>query len=206
MKIREVAIIVVFVFLGFIIRVFIGAYTEFHRAEALLKEGKKEDAIFHYERAIHWYIPLAGFAEASAMRLIKIAEEAEENGDIDNALFVYQVLRSAFYSVRSFYIPGKEWIKICDEKIALLFAKKASDEKKMEEIREEMLKKLKSSKDPDPLWSLISIAGLFGWMGSVFIWYVFGYDTKKRIKFGIISSITFVFSYGLWLLGLLKAH
>ena len=63
-----------------------------------------------------------------------------QKNDSENALNAYRLLRGAFYSVRSFYTPGKFWILRCNEKIAVLMAKQpATSESEKTKTYEERL-------------------------------------------------------------------
>jgi len=140
--------IIVVMFIMVFVKVYIGSIKEFKRGEEAMESRDYNEAITHYERSIHWYTPLNSYVARSAKRLWEIGTLAEENGNNDLALIAYRSLRSSFYAVRSFYIPYKEWIDKCDDKISHLVALKRpyseSDKKKSyNQKKEESLKILK---------------------------------------------------------------
>ncbi|MEM7828076.1 MAG: hypothetical protein QW561_01905 [Candidatus Aenigmatarchaeota archaeon] len=207
--IYELLLLLFIVFSGFIIRVYIGSMMEFRKAEKLYSEGMIEDALFHYERAIHWYMPVFGYSEIAAKRMWEIGMKAESEGNKNLALSAYQGLRSSFYSVRSFYQPGKKWIDLCDEKIIALFVKKeggasGDDDNEIARFRA----KLKTNRDPDPLWAAVSIFGLFGWISAtvLFIWFGIGKEQKLNARISAITAVMFLSCYALWIIGMLRAH
>ena len=86
-------------------------------AEEHLAKKELSMAVTHYERALHWFLPFSQTPYQAAEKLWGIAED-----QYVEALKTYRILRSAFYSVRSFYTPGENWIHLCNEKIAHLMA------------------------------------------------------------------------------------
>ena len=66
------------------------------------------------------YTPASPLVERSAQRLWDLGETAQQRGDVARALIAYRSLRSSFYAVSGLYAPGKEWIRRCDARIAVL--------------------------------------------------------------------------------------
>ncbi len=94
----------------------------YNDAEAALKGKKYKDAITSYEWTIRMYTPLSGEVEDACEKLWFIADKYEKEGQLDLALIAYRSLRSSIYSIKSFYLPYGEWIKLTDEKIKGLLA------------------------------------------------------------------------------------
>ena len=95
-------------------------WSQFDKGEAAEKGGDLTLAIAGYEAAIHMYTPFSPLVESAAERLWRIAGEAEKRGDRQRALIACRALLSSFYAAKWLVQPGEEWIKRCDEKIAVL--------------------------------------------------------------------------------------
>jgi hypothetical protein len=95
-------------------------WSQFNKGEAALAAHDTIAAIAGYGSAIHMYTPFSPLVERSAQRLWQITLSCEGNGDPERALVACRSLRSSFYSVRWLHQPGKEWIALCDAKIAEL--------------------------------------------------------------------------------------
>lgn len=95
---------------------------QFARGEQALTRGDYIAAIAGYESAMHMYTPGSSLVQRSAGKLWEIGGDFERAGDKERALIAYRSLRSSFYAVRGFSVPGKEWISRCDGKIARLAA------------------------------------------------------------------------------------
>jgi hypothetical protein len=93
---------------------------QFAKGEQALARGDYIAAIAGYEAAIHMYTPGSSLVEKSAEKLWRMAENFERVGDSERAVITYQALRSSFYAVRGFSVPGSEWISRCDVKLAEL--------------------------------------------------------------------------------------
>lgn len=95
-------------------------HTQFDKGERAFQAGELVGAVAGYEAAIHMYTPGSSIVETSAQKLWGIAQAHEARGDVQRALIAYRALRSSFYSVKWLSQPGEEWIRRCDERIAVL--------------------------------------------------------------------------------------
>ena len=95
-------------------------HVQFDKGEKGLAAGDFLAAVAGYESAIHMYTPASPLVERSAQRLWDLGETAQQRGDVARALIAYRSLRSSFYAVSGLYAPGKEWIRRCDARIAVL--------------------------------------------------------------------------------------
>ena len=105
-----------------LIKIYLNAVDELEKADAFFDQKDFAQAATHYERSIRWHLPGSGLQDRAAEGLWEVASNHEAAGDHERALNDYRLLRSAFYSVRSFYTPGQKWIDRCNEKIAGLMA------------------------------------------------------------------------------------
>ena len=210
-KVLVVVLSLCLLFLMIYLKVFLSSRQEFHTAEEAKITGDYQNAIKHYERAILWYLPLGGYVHSSAEALWELAEMLESE-DRKLALEAYRSLRSAFYASRSFYTPGLPWINRSDKKIAGLMAEadpySEEDQKKsLEQRTQEALAILKKPMKPDPLWSIVVVVGLLGWVSGVllFILKAFRGGTQVMLKQGFLWGTVVVFFYALWIVGMMRA-
>jgi hypothetical protein len=95
--------------------------TYFNEGEKLFQEGQLLDAITSFETSAHAYTPYNSYVKRSMERMWEIGTRFEaEKEEPDYALIAYRSLRSSVYAIRSLYMPYKEWIPRCDEKIRKL--------------------------------------------------------------------------------------
>ena len=114
---RQIALVLLVMFVMVWGRACYFQQNHYSDAEAALKEKKYKDAITSYEWTIRMYTPLSGEVEDACEKLWFIAGEYEKKRQLDLALIAYRSLRSSIYSIKSFYLPYGEWIKLTDEKI-----------------------------------------------------------------------------------------
>lgn len=179
-------------------RVYYGSYQSYREGMVHLENQSLIRAITYFDRSIHWYTPLNPWVEKSAERLWDIGEQAEKEGDTRLALIAYRTIRQGFYAARSVYQPGKDWIQRSEKRIAQLVHQESS----------ELSSPLPSQEiqDPDVLWSIVVVLGLFGWIGSMFgvIMAQWGPWREKESWLGYRSpwiGAFFVFLL-LWLIGM----
>lgn len=215
MKWKPILVIILFaIFLltfSIAIKIYLNAELEYKRANTLFAQNKLAEAMTHYERSIQWFLPGLSLQNRAAEGLWNVGEKYEANGDTENALAAYRLLRGAFYSARSFYTPGKTWIDRCNEKIATLMAGQSASSgaekaKTFAERRAENLKILSADKSPRNQWAVLAVIGFFGWIACALLFVV-----KAISKTGKVSArpaiawiAGFIVFYGLWILGLLN--
>ncbi|MBI2890133.1 MAG: hypothetical protein HYY13_05040 [Nitrospirae bacterium] len=171
-----------------------------------------EEAVARYERAARWYVPGARHVGVSLGRLWEIGEMLEGAGEPRTARQVYERLRSSIYAIRSTYTPHAEWLDRCDRKIAALMASEppfGEDEsrKSFEEREREHYELLKRDYTPGVFWSIVIEIGFWGWIGCLvgFFWHALGEDGRWIGRRALAWLGGIVVSYGVWVLGLIKA-
>ena len=187
-------------------KVVIESRGEFMKAAAMEADGLDEEAVVHYGRAIRWYAPVNPYVRRSAEALWRIADGMERGGDPEGALRSFRELRSALYSVRHVTSPYAETIGRAEERIAALAARQgeaAGDR----ETYDRILGQLRERTGPDPLWSIVLVAGFLGWIGSVFafIWKVLGDEASGRMRRALVWSISFAGFFLIWIIGMMRA-
>ena len=95
-------------------------WVQYSRGKAAEAANNPIVAIAGYESAIHMYTPGSPLVEQSAQALWRIGQQLEAAKDTERALIAYRALRSSFFASRSFFLPGQEWIRRCNEKIVPL--------------------------------------------------------------------------------------
>jgi len=211
MKMRVIQIGVVFVaILGVLVfRMNYESKKEYYLGEKAHRAGKVEEAISHFDRALHWYYPGNPHIEVAAQGLWKIGQSVEgPNRKI--ALMAYDALRGGILSTRSFYVPHRTWLEKANGRIARLRAEEEVESNKKADIAKTVeyhQKLLAHEEQPNLFWSLVVTLGFLGWAGSVagFIWRGFDREGRMLLRPSLpwIASTTLCF--GAWIAGLLYA-
>lgn len=187
-------------------KVVIESRGEFVEAVAMEADGLDEEAVVHYGRAIRWYAPGNPYVRRSAEALWRIADRIEAGGDPVGALRTFRELRSALYSVRHVTSPYAETIGRAEERIAALAARQgeAGDD---HGSYDRILGQLRERTGPDPLWSIVLVAGFLGWIGSAFafIWKVFGGEATGRMRRAFVWGGFFAGFFLIWIIGMMRA-
>lgn len=195
-----------------VIKIYLNAQREYRLGADFVSQNNLMEAVSHYERSIQWFLPGLSLQDKAAHGLWDVAEKYEAQGDTENALNAYRLLRGAFFSARSFYTPGKIWIHRANEKIATLMAGQpaSSDVEKTKtfaERRKENLKLLTADKIPNNRWALLAEIGFWGWVACAVLFIFRAVNKtgaiKQRPAFFWVAG--FILFYGLWILGLLNA-
>ncbi|GJL79354.1 MAG: hypothetical protein NPINA01_23430 [Nitrospinaceae bacterium] len=201
--------LVLILLLSTLAKIYLNANAEFNLAEEFASKNNFKDAVTHYERSIQWHLPGLNLQERAAEGLWKVAQKYEAEEDFENAINAYRLLRGAFYSVRSFYTPGKIWIQRCNEKIAILMAKKpatseSEKSKSYEERLKENLRLLSSEKPPKPFWAMLAVFGFFGWIACAVLFIIYAIKKTGEIQTrpALFWGAGFLLFYGLWIAGL----
>ncbi len=204
-----IAIIVGILFITTVVKIYASAHGELKLAQKLVQEKRLTDAIPHFERAIHWYLPGLDVTDKAAQGLWDTAQTFETTGELQKALDSYRLLRGAFYSTRSVFTPGKEWIARCNEKIAALMAQgpPTSESEKglsFEQRKENYLKLLEAEKSPRPGWAVLTEVGFFGWVLCAVFFIVLAVSKTGTVKPRPAWTLTggFVAFYALWIWGM----
>jgi hypothetical protein len=191
------------------VRVAVGASREYAAGEQALAQGEVNQAIHHFDRAIHWYYPGSGAVEKSIEGLKKIANEFAGKQDAEGELYAWRILRSALYSVRHVRQPHADVIALCDQRIAELMAGKKGEPgtEEFEAEKQERYARLTKKVGPKTGYALLAEAGFIGWVVAalLFIWFGIRPDRGFHRKWALGSGFLFLVSYLAWILGLLKA-
>ena len=184
------------------VRAFYGSMQAYKEAERYLEKDEYIRSITFFDRSIHWYTPFNPYIAKSAQRLWEICLQAEQRGDIQLSLIAARTIRRGFLGARSFYVPGKDWIRRCDEKVASLTAGSMNGSKHLSPSAQKV-------SEPDVLWVLLLEVGLFGWIGSVIGFLIYGLaptrTPKLRSKPAIIWGVLIIIFYALWIAGMVRS-
>lgn len=209
--VASILIIVIIGAASVVIKVFINAGDELRIAEEAFAQKNFREARTHFERALRWYLPGSSKTDRAAAGMWGIAELYQAEKNFEEALNTYRLLRGGFYSVRSFYTPGKNWIEACNLKIAELMAGQppsspSEKTKSFEQRKTEALAILRAEKSPRHSWALATELGFFGWVACAFL-FIFKGLTKTgsiRPRPAAVYGAAFVLFYGLWILGMVN--
>ncbi len=180
---RTVAVIVV-VFLAMVwMRAFYGSMKTYDTGEKYFELGQFIQAITFFDRSIHWYTPYNPYVEKSAKKLWEIGERSQREADTKLALIAIRAIRGGFYSARSFYTPGKNWIRMSDRKIHELEAIE-SGQRKLHETTMRVSAGEESQEDPgpNPGWSVVVVLSFLGWVGSLLAFIPCAFGAKGEGK------------------------
>ncbi len=194
------------------IRAYAGAMKDYRRAESFANEKQYIKAVTYFDRAMHWYTPFNPYVEQSAEHLWGISLRAEKDGDYILAGIAVESIRNSYYSSRSFYSPGKNWIVKCDERTGYILQNYGSSVFTGGNIVSDTIndeKKAVKYNDPDLFWTIILELGLFGWISSTicFIWFCLRNDKKTdRFFYRAFFWVPVIcLNYGIWILGMIAA-
>ncbi|MEY4510766.1 MAG: hypothetical protein RLZZ450_2888 [Pseudomonadota bacterium] len=166
------------------LRAVLEARAEADKASLAIAAGDIELAIVRLRSSARWDAPFNVYAERSLLRLFRLAEQAEQEGQHERALSAYRSVHAAIQATRSFYTPNAEVLARADQRIATLMASEPAA--KVEHQRSESARKadylaLLTAHDPAPLGVLLAFAGFVTWVGSAVTFVSWGVDQEGRI-------------------------
>lgn len=195
-----------------LVRVLYGAITEVQEAERLRGLGELNEAITHYERAIHWHLPVNPWEDRAVDALLTLGAEAKAKGDSALALRAYEALRSGIYATRSVYVPHAQVLTQVNQQIAALQVQQPDarwpDPSLSPDAREAIaLKVLERDLAPHTGWSVLAVAGFLGWVSAAAGFFFKGFKEDGRFDSarGLKWSVGIAIGYLCWIVGLMKA-
>ena len=188
-----------------------GSRESFFAAQEAVSQSRMSDAIYYLKTSASWRVPLNPYVGKAYDRLWQIARKAELGNDRELAIEAYRAIRSSILASRSFTTPSGSTLKDTNERISVLMVQrphpKALLDRSNDELRRMHYTALQGDPQPDPAWSLVLIAGLLIWAGSV-IYFIFGgLDANLKIKRTpvIRSAAFFVLGMAMWAGGMFMA-
>jgi hypothetical protein len=185
-------------------RSFYGSRQCYWEGEKHLQNKEMIRAVTFFDRSIHWYTPFNPYIEKAAKRLWEIGMDAEEKGDVRLALIAFRTIRHGFYSVRSFYVPGKDWIARCEAKIDKLVAMEERQEVSAAEVSRDQ-----AVPGPDIFWSIVVVGGFLGWVGSVAAFILSAFKPREECALRHFPSLAWIgialVFFALWIVGMMRA-
>jgi len=192
-------------------RAFIGSIQNFKEGKEYFNDQQYIKAITFFDRSMHWYTPFNPYIERSAEYLSKISEQADQINDDQLSLIALETIRNSFYSSRSFYSPGANWIKRCDDEILNITKDQNENRFKTGDENDDKDKVYRQDivyNDPAIFWTIVLEIGLFGWIGAVIGIIFFCLEPPlKTDKFTHTYWFWILFaciSYSLWIIGMIK--
>jgi hypothetical protein len=186
--------------------------SHFLKAEGHYAQGELKLAVREYSTAMSLYVPLSPYGERSAERLWDMGLRFEADGELLRAQSAYSAIRSSLYGARSFYTPGKEWIRKCDEKIASLRASMLLEEGRITKdefgaTRQKHLEVMRTDRAPIPAWAVLAAVSFIAFIASVayFIFRGLTPEARLRKREAIIGALAAACSFALWVMSLMKA-
>ena len=192
-------------------RAYYGSMKSYERGKALMEKGQYVEAVTFFDRCLHWYTPFNPYIQNAAEKLWQISSSAEESGDIRLAVIAVKTLRRGFISARSFYVPGKDWIGRCDDRIHRLVTDHKLADGKGENgvLAKSSILDARQVKGPDVLWTFLMLVGLLGWILCAIVIIFKTFKTAGNWKSAILSNgkwvAGFAVSWVTWLFGMIRA-
>ncbi|MFH1434534.1 MAG: hypothetical protein ABIJ56_02340 [Pseudomonadota bacterium] len=188
-----------------------GSQETFFAAQEAISRSRMPDAVYYLKTCVSWQAPFNPYVDKAYDRLWQIARKAELGNDRGLALESYRAIRSSILASRSFSTPHPAALKDANERISILMAQgphpKALLDKSKDELRRMHYSALQGDTQPDPAWSLVLIAGLLVWVGSVMYFIFSGLDAALKIRRTplVRSAAFFVLGMAMWVGGMLMA-
>ena len=184
--------------------------------EALEFESKElwHDAAVRHGRAIHMYLPGSPLAAKAGDRLVALAQAAEERGEVREARFCYEELRSGFLSIRSFYQPGADYLRAAEDGLTPLMLEDPrgnwpSRDKSVQERTADIRAVFAEREDPHLFWVLMMGLGYFLWLGAAAraIWRGLPIADEASVDWSSLRrwSAVSALGYLVWLLAIWQA-
>jgi len=192
-------------------RVLFESRREWSEGRQWLAKDDPDEAIVHYRRAALWYAPINPWCDAALDGLAVIGKRAERHGEVDRALAAWRAIRGAVLGTRSFYTPSPGRLRTANRHIAALMAKQprpAQDLAKTEAaLAREHLALLERNDAPSVFWSIVLLAGFFGWVGAAFAFIYRGLDAEGRLvrPFAARWGSAVLVGIAVWVLGMVMA-
>lgn len=192
-------------------RVLFESRREWQEGRQWLAKDDPDEAIVHYRRAALWYAPINPWCGAALDGLAAIAKRAERRGETERALAAWRAVRGSILGTRSFYTPTPGRLRTANRHIAALMAKQprpAQDIGKSERaLAREHLVLLERDDSPSVFWSIVLLAGFFGWVGAAFAFIYRGLDAEGRLVRPLAARWGSVVVVGIavWILGMVMA-
>lgn len=196
--------------LAVLARVTSSGMAELRRARADEAEGRWHEAAVGYGRAIHMYLPGSPIPGAAGERLLSLARAAEDRGEPLEARFCLEELRSGFLATRSFYQPGRRYIRRAEDgMVPLMLADGRGnwpDTSLPAAEREAAIRAvLASREDPAMLWVLVMGLGYLTWLGAAAAAILRGLPAQDdgSVRWPVIArwGAVSLGGYALWLAG-----
>lgn len=205
-------VLVLLAFVGLVYgRVLYESRRELVEGRGWLAKDDPDEAIVHYRRAALWYAPVNPWCTAALDGLAAIAKRAEHRGELERALAAWRATRGSILGTRSFYTPSPGRLRAANRRIAALMAKQprpAQDLAKTEgALAREHLALLERNDAPSVFWSIVLLAGFFGWIGAAFAFIYRGLDAEGRLVRPMAArwGSAVVVGIAVWVLGMVMA-
>jgi hypothetical protein len=161
-------------------------------ARAEWRAASGDQRIVHLGRAARLYAP----GNPYSRRALDALADAGRAGSLP----AWQEVRSSILATRSFYTPRPELLAEANDAIAGMMADAKSP-------RAWHAARLAQDEAPSVGWSLVALAGLFGWIGAAvaFIFFAIGDDDRIRPRMALVLSLSLLLGFALFFVGLARA-
>ena len=187
---------------------------ELQAARTLEAEQRWHTAAAGYGSAIRMYLPGAPWGNQASERLLALADRAAGAGDVDEARFCLEELRSGWLAVRSLWQPGQEFVDEAEERLADLILEDPRGDWPPRTLppdrrRAVVVSVLAERGDPATGWVLLMGLGYLLWIGGAgaALWRGIPSQPDRPVRWKILArwATTSLAGYLLWLLALANA-
>lgn len=197
-----------------ILRVTTSGVGELRQARDFESSGELHEAAIRYGRAIRMHLPGFPVPARAGDALLALAAQHEGAGDLLEARFCLEELRSGFLATRSVYQPGADFIAEAERRLVpLMLEDRRGDwpprslppEQRADAVRAV----LQQREDPRLLWVLVMGLGYALWLGAAgaAIWRGLPDAADEPVRWRVVGTWAAgsAAGYGLWLLGVALA-
>ena len=159
---------------------------ELAAANAYRQDGHPERAIEHYRRAIRWALPLSPYTAAAISEWESLAKELEAEGDADGALLAWRSLSGGIAATRYLYSGAHPAHENANDQIARLMAmdRSAAIDASLsaKQLAADHRRLLSEEASPAPIWGVLLLLGMGGWVGALVLLARRGFDSTGRFQ------------------------
>ncbi|MBN2803188.1 MAG: hypothetical protein JXR91_08840 [Deltaproteobacteria bacterium] len=169
-------------------RLMLESKEQFYKGEEFLKSGNIDLAINAFEDSARAYVPGNIYCVKSLKRLSIMAKSSIIRGDINEGVYIFEVIRRSILSTRNIVLPNKKQIEEAET-----FIKEYSSDSGPDSLMAKAERVVRPA-DPSYIIVILLFAGLLLWMAGVA-----GFILLKVTKYRIISGSAGFLGFVLWI-------
>ena len=196
------------------LRAELSAADELRNANIALDKGAVNEAIEHFQYALHWHAPFSQSAHEAVEALQEIANQARRDGDRGTELKALRRLRGGILATRSFATDYSDQLPTINLQLAKVTAVEqlalggpTIGGRSQSELEAHHLSLLQLDPAPDSFWALVVVLAFLSWVSLIVLTITRGFDAALSIQqpFFFRASSGAIVSFVIWLLALTRA-